>query len=34
MEIDGQMADMTDTIIRNYEKEKLDALVCLAAAAP
>jgi len=29
MEVDGQMVDVTDTIVRNYEKEKLDALVCL-----
>src|ERR1043165_1257034 len=29
MEVDGQMVDMTDAIIRNYEKEKLGALVCL-----
>src|SRR5438552_1361142 len=29
MEIDGQMVDMTETIVRNYEKEKLDALVCI-----
>lgn len=29
MEMDGQMVDMTDAIVRNYEKEKLDALVCI-----
>jgi ATP-dependent phosphofructokinase / diphosphate-dependent phosphofructokinase len=29
MEVDGQMVDMTDTIVRNYQKEKLDALVCI-----
>src|SRR6185295_12976682 len=29
MEVDGQMADMTDTIVKHYEKEKLDALVCI-----
>src|SRR3569833_171546 len=29
MEVNGQMTDMTDTIVRNYEKEKLDALVCI-----
>src|SRR5213075_3378957 len=29
MEVDGQMVDMTETIVRNYEKEKLDALVCI-----
>jgi 6-phosphofructokinase 1 len=29
MEVDGQMVDMTDRILRNYEKEKLDALVCI-----
>src|SRR5579864_4850765 len=29
MEVDGQMVDMTDDIVRNYEKEKLDALVCI-----
>src|SRR3954469_15692949 len=29
MEVDGQMIDMTDAIVRNYEKEKLEALVCL-----
>src|SRR4051812_17173854 len=29
MEVDGQMVDMTDTIVRHYEKEKLDALVCI-----
>src|ERR1043165_5999025 len=29
MEVDGQMVDMTHTIVRNFEKEKLDALVCI-----
>src|ERR1700761_3634930 len=29
MEVDGQMVDMTETIVRNYQKEKLDALVCI-----
>jgi 6-phosphofructokinase 1 len=29
MEIDGRMRDMTKTIIKNYHKNKLDALVCL-----
>lgn len=29
MEIEGQVVDMTDAIVRNYEKEKLEALVCL-----
>jgi 6-phosphofructokinase 1 len=29
MEVDGQMVDMTDAIVRNYEKDKLDALVCI-----
>src|ERR1043165_7769995 len=29
MEVDGQMVDMTDTIVRNFEKQKLDALVCI-----
>src|SRR6201985_1308141 len=29
MEVDGQMVDMTEAIIRNYQKEKLDALVCI-----
>src|SRR6185503_6294896 len=28
-EVDGQMVDMTATIVRNYQKEKLDALVCI-----
>jgi 6-phosphofructokinase 1 len=29
MEINGQLRDMTDTIVRNYEKNKLDALICI-----
>jgi len=29
MPIDGHMRDMTNVIVRNYEKLKLDALVCL-----
>src|SRR5215469_317730 len=29
MEMDGQVVDMTDDIVRNYEKNKLDALVCI-----
>ena len=29
MEIDGRTRDMTQTMLRNYEKNKLDALVCL-----
>jgi 6-phosphofructokinase 1 len=29
MEMDGQMVDMTDAIVKNYEKEKLDVIVCL-----
>ena len=29
MEINGQERDMTDVIARNYEKHKLDALVCI-----
>ena len=29
MEVDGEVRDMTDAIVRNYEKEKLDALVCI-----
>src|SRR6266481_160821 len=29
MEIDGRVRDMTKTIVKNYEKEGLDALVCL-----
>ena len=29
MEIDGRTRDMTDVIIRNYQKHDLDALVCL-----
>ncbi len=29
MEIDGRKRDMTDAIIKNYEKHGLDALVCL-----
>ncbi len=29
MEVDGQMVDMTEVIVRNYQKEKLDALVCI-----
>src|SRR5215472_11142243 len=29
MEVDGQVMDMTDAIVSNYEKEKLAALVCL-----
>src|ERR1041384_1125888 len=26
MEVDGQMVDMTDTIVRNYKKKQLDAI--------
>ncbi len=29
MEIHGQERDMSDVIVRNYEKNKLDALVCI-----
>src|SRR5512137_1850237 len=29
MEIDGKVRDMTEVIIRNYRKNRLDALVCL-----
>src|SRR5215472_2075629 len=29
MEVEGQMVDMTDAIVRTYEKDKLQALVCL-----
>ena len=29
MEVDGRTRDMTQTILRNYAKNKLDALVCL-----
>ena len=29
MEVNGEMVDMTQTIVRNYQKEKLDALVCI-----
>jgi 6-phosphofructokinase 1 len=29
MLVDGQVQDMTDTIVRNYERNALDALVCL-----
>ena len=29
MEVRGQMRDMTDVIARNYERNKLDALVCI-----
>ncbi len=29
MEISGEMRDMTDVIAQNYEKYKLDALVCI-----
>ena len=29
MEINGEMRDMTDVIARNYEKNKLSALVCI-----
>jgi len=29
MEIDGRRRDMTNTIVRNYERLRLDALVCL-----
>ena len=29
MEVEGQVVDMTDAIVRNYDKEKLEALVCL-----
>jgi len=27
------MKDMTDAIVKNYEKEKLDAIVCLGGGA-
>jgi ATP-dependent phosphofructokinase / diphosphate-dependent phosphofructokinase len=30
MDVDGEVRDMTRVIVRNYEKEKLDALVCMA----
>src|SRR3954467_2231126 len=29
MEMEGQMVDMTETIVKKCEKEKLDALVCI-----
>ena len=29
MDVNGEMQDMTDVIVRNYEKNKLDALVCI-----
>jgi 6-phosphofructokinase 1 len=29
MEIDGRTRDMTDVIVKNYQKNELDALVCL-----
>ena len=29
MVVDGRKRDMTDAIIRNYRKNKLDALVCM-----
>src|SRR5215469_18040708 len=29
MEMDGQVVDMTDAIVKNYKKDKLDALVCI-----
>jgi 6-phosphofructokinase 1 len=29
MEIDGRIRDMTRAVVKNYEKHKLDALVCL-----
>jgi 6-phosphofructokinase len=29
MEINGEMRDMTGAIVRNYERERLDALVCI-----
>jgi 6-phosphofructokinase 1 len=29
MEFNGRLRDMTETIVRNYERNKLDALVCL-----
>ena len=29
MEINGTMRDMTDLIVRNYRRNKLDALVCI-----
>src|SRR5580658_3325808 len=29
MEIDGRMRDMTGVIVRNYKRNKLDALVCI-----
>ena len=29
MKVDGRTRDMTDTIVENYEKHELDALVCL-----
>ena len=29
MEVDGRLRDMTEVIIRNYERNKLDALICI-----
>ncbi|MFM2294460.1 MAG: hypothetical protein RLZZ350_873 [Verrucomicrobiota bacterium] len=29
MEYDGEFRDMTDTIVKNYERNKLDALICI-----
>src|SRR3954469_18326172 len=29
MEIGGELRDMTDAIVRNYKREKLDALICI-----
>ncbi|HET7626253.1 MAG TPA: ATP-dependent 6-phosphofructokinase [Verrucomicrobiae bacterium] len=29
MEMNGEMRDMTDVIVRNYEKNRLEALVCI-----
>jgi ATP-dependent phosphofructokinase / diphosphate-dependent phosphofructokinase len=29
MEMKGEMQDMTDVIVKNYEKNKLDALICI-----
>lgn len=29
MEVNGKMCNMTDTIVHNYERNKLDALVCI-----
>ena len=29
MEMDGEVRDMTDVIVRNYQRNKLDALICI-----